>query len=201
MTDKFLKRGYPTGGMGVVAIKAIETHYNGYRFRSRLEARWAVFFDTLNVRYEYEPEGFELLDGTWYLPDFWIADLRSFIDVKGQVSERIDLTKIHSWRKQDAIIVLCGTPGNADIKQYCPNRIDEHCAFSLCQDCGALILVDRDVLPDKDVAICWVCSSRGANDFQVFKLGGEGFIVPDPRIEAAYEAARSARFEHGENGR
>ena len=31
-------------------IKAIETVYNGYRFRSRLEARWAVFFDALADR-------------------------------------------------------------------------------------------------------------------------------------------------------
>ncbi|MCB6994492.1 hypothetical protein LI177_13475 [bacterium 210820-DFI.6.37] len=26
-------------------LKAIQTEYKGYRFRSRLEARWAVFFD------------------------------------------------------------------------------------------------------------------------------------------------------------
>jgi predicted RNA-binding Zn-ribbon protein involved in translation (DUF1610 family) len=52
------------------AIKAIETEYNGYLFRSRLEARWAVFFDELGLRYEYEPEGFELPSGAWYLPDF-----------------------------------------------------------------------------------------------------------------------------------
>lgn len=26
---------------------AIQTEYNGYLFRSRLEARWAVFFDAL----------------------------------------------------------------------------------------------------------------------------------------------------------
>lgn len=51
-------------------IKAIETVYNGYRFRSRLEARWAVFFDAAGIKYEYEPEGFELPDGTRYLPDF-----------------------------------------------------------------------------------------------------------------------------------
>lgn len=44
------------------AIKPIETIYNGYRFRSRLEARWAVFLDSLGVKYEYEPEGFELPD-------------------------------------------------------------------------------------------------------------------------------------------
>ena len=34
-------------------IKAIETYYKGYRFRSRLEARWAVFFDAACVEYEY----------------------------------------------------------------------------------------------------------------------------------------------------
>ena len=36
-------------------IKAVQTEYNGYKFRSRLEARWAVFFDTLGIEYEYEP--------------------------------------------------------------------------------------------------------------------------------------------------
>ena len=53
-------------------IKPIETEYNGYRFRSRLEARWAVFFDALGIKYEYEPEGYTLEDGTKYLPDFRI---------------------------------------------------------------------------------------------------------------------------------
>ena len=51
-------------------IKAIETEYNGHRFRSRLEARWAVFFDALGVEYVYEPEGFTLPSGQEYLPDF-----------------------------------------------------------------------------------------------------------------------------------
>jgi len=53
-------------------IKPIETVYNGYRFRSRLEARWAVFFDALGVEYDYEPEGFDLGNGLYYLPDFKI---------------------------------------------------------------------------------------------------------------------------------
>jgi hypothetical protein len=51
-------------------VKPIETTYMGSRFRSRLEARWAVFFDALGITWEYEPEGFQLSDGTWYLPDF-----------------------------------------------------------------------------------------------------------------------------------
>src|ERR1022692_1636793 len=32
------------------------TQYNGYRFRSRLEARWAVFFNALHIKYVYEKE-------------------------------------------------------------------------------------------------------------------------------------------------
>lgn len=63
------------------SIKAIETLYNGIRFRSRLEARWAVFFDCLDIRYLYEHEGYT--DGrTRYLPDFFLPDLGCFVEIK-----------------------------------------------------------------------------------------------------------------------
>jgi hypothetical protein len=41
-------------------VKPKETKYKGYRFRSRHETKWAVFFDTLGLRWLYEPEGFDL---------------------------------------------------------------------------------------------------------------------------------------------
>ncbi len=41
-------------------MKPIETNYRGCRFRSRIEARWAVFFDALGIKWWYEPEGFAL---------------------------------------------------------------------------------------------------------------------------------------------
>jgi hypothetical protein len=44
----------------VGGIKPIETLYRGYKFRSRLEARWAVFFDVAGIAWQYEPEGFDL---------------------------------------------------------------------------------------------------------------------------------------------
>lgn len=65
-------------------IKAIETEYNGYRFRSRLEARWAVFFDSLDIDYEYEPEGFVLEDGSKYLPDFYLPTHELYVEVKSK---------------------------------------------------------------------------------------------------------------------
>ena len=77
-------------------MKAIETIYNGYRFRSRLEARWAVFFDVLGIKYQYELEGYETKitgeDGNIektirYLPDFYLPDTRTFVEVKGNLSK------------------------------------------------------------------------------------------------------------------
>ncbi len=52
------------------ATKSIPTKYSGHTFRSRLEARVAVFFDVLNLSWEYEPEGYDLPINGWYLPDF-----------------------------------------------------------------------------------------------------------------------------------
>lgn len=114
-------------------MKAIETVYNGYRFRSRLEARWTVFFDALGVKeedYEYEPEGFVLDDGTRYLPDFRIKcygtrgyagkeytgqiELDPFdlyIEVKGKMTEA-DAAKILSFAGLTKYAEQFGDPDN-----------------------------------------------------------------------------------------
>ena len=59
-------------------FKAIQTEYKGYLFRSRLEARWAVFFDAMGIEWEYEPEGIVLSDGTNYLPDFYLPHFHCY---------------------------------------------------------------------------------------------------------------------------
>ncbi len=68
-------------------IKPIETVYNGYRFRSRLEARWAVFLDAFGINYQYEMEGYKINvgenDEICYLPDFFLPDFGYFVEVKG----------------------------------------------------------------------------------------------------------------------
>jgi len=62
-------------------IKAIETEWKGYRFRSRLEARWAVFFEHMGWTWEYEPQGFETTYGR-YLPDFYVHDTNTWFEIK-----------------------------------------------------------------------------------------------------------------------
>ena len=76
-------------------IQPIETRYQGYLFRSRLEARWAVFFDHLRLHWEYEKEGF-YIDDVMYLPDFYVrseSDQGWFIEVKGDVTDTESVRK------------------------------------------------------------------------------------------------------------
>tara|TARA_R100000005_G_C4923285_1_gene155576 strand:- start:80 stop:757 length:678 start_codon:yes stop_codon:yes gene_type:complete len=54
-------------------VQAIQTSYNKHLFRSRLEARYAVFFDALGWDWQYEPEGFDLPVNGYYLPDFFVS--------------------------------------------------------------------------------------------------------------------------------
>lgn len=58
---------------------AIPTKYNGTQFRSRLEARWAKFFDLVGWRWEYEP-----FDLNGWIPDFALigAQQTPLVEVK-----------------------------------------------------------------------------------------------------------------------
>ena len=100
-------------------INAIETVYNGYRFRSRLEARWAVFFDAMGIEYQYEPQGFSLKDGTRYLPDFYLPESDTHVEVKPNLRESIPdverCIKMIVWGGPiKRIVFLADIPGECD---------------------------------------------------------------------------------------
>lgn len=111
-------------------FNAIETVYNQYRFRSRLEARHAVFFDALGIKYEYEKEGYDL-GGTWYLPDFWLPGEDRWVEIKGQAptEEEINKARTLSTCTQKHVSILYGEIGCPD-----PNT-RERSSFSLYPAC------------------------------------------------------------------
>lgn len=90
-------------------IPAIQTRYGGCRFRSRLEARWAVFFDSCGVKWEYEKEGYNLSDYSeeiggytlgGYLPDFWLPEFQAWVEIKGGLPEehwKLTLPEVQIW--------------------------------------------------------------------------------------------------------
>lgn len=60
------------------AKQGYDTVYRRQRFRSRLEARWAAFFDLIEWPWEYEP-----FDAHRYIPDFAVVgDCALLVDVK-----------------------------------------------------------------------------------------------------------------------
>ena len=57
-------------------LTPIETLYGGVKFRSKLEAQWAMYFDLIGAKWEYEPQPFRLSTGKVYVPDFIIRNVR-----------------------------------------------------------------------------------------------------------------------------
>jgi hypothetical protein len=202
-------------------IKAIETEYAGCRFRSRLEARWAVFFDALKIPWEYEPEGIETSAGP-YLPDF-----------------RIRIPQIKQW------------PGMYQWFEVKPKGAPEDPRHAACAiDTGRPLIVARDLPRDysgqmlgwnsaliahgvecgpRPVAFTdctwpsrenyctlgdqrhWCQEDAGWLDGPHLALytspyakdscGGDYPPLFARDVDRAYTAARSARFEFGETGR
>ena len=114
-------------GMTVNNIKPIQTAYNGYLFRSRLEARWAVFFDTMGIRYEYEAEGYDL-DGVWYLPDFWLPEQDCFVEIKPFNRSPKNLKcELLSKKLDKSVVLVAGTPHKGGYKAilYCSDEQHE----------------------------------------------------------------------------
>lgn len=160
-------------------MKAIETIYKGYRFRSRLEARWAVFFDAVGIKgWQYEPQGFELSSGP-YLPDFWVP-LRSrndwgyWVEIKGARPLSVDQRLLGELCEQSGHsgYMLIGTPGEQQIIRY--ERDGDGCYLD--DEYGKDLALWATAL----VSGCGRCSSGD--------------------IKACIDAARQARFEHGQVG-
>lgn len=223
-------------------IKAIETRYAGCHFRSRLEARWAVFFDHLGIQWEYEPQGFAGQYDTHYLPDFHLPHVRSgstvgvYVEVKGSDEQlRADSRKIglcvdyKSTPVSDGLLILGPVPrvrplrdmsaithpllewrkgvessevqwteilgrSAADPKfkgsEWALSNLDHHPS-------GACRANETEKVPDEvrvDAMIWGGMTVHEGNLSLCLK------IHPNSVVVAAYDAARSARFEHGQSG-
>lgn len=174
-------------------IKPIETVYNGYRFRSRLEARWAVFFDALGWEYEYEAEGYEL-EGVRYLPDFYFRSISGFVEIKGQSpkDEEKEKARLLSLGGFDVMILYPNGDAGFDL-----NRTGV-CTYSS----GEL----ADEVYQEIFTLLWglqlAKTKTIGSALDKIQAGDYSECEQYARcLRRAENKARQARFEHGANGR
>ncbi len=163
-----------------MSIKAIETEYKGCRFRSRLEARWAVFFNALALRWHYEPEGYQIEhegEIIRYLPDFKVESI-GVVEVKGPPLKDMDKFKIEAFvgQSKESITVLSNIPSqdNPDKHKHLNCTYDENLKTVRW---GTIDL--REMTQQTPYALTAAISLA---------------------VDSALNTARSARFEHGEKG-
>jgi hypothetical protein len=167
-------------------IRAIETRYRGYRFRSRLEARWAVALSAVKElpTWIYEPEGYRLPSGM-YLPDFWIQET-AYLEVKGASPTEHEAQLCHelSVHTGQPVYLVSGELGEHDVWRFgVPLRDTGRPDF---QAQRSLWLLDWFVAGHCD---CWEFSNpeTDANARKYF--------------DSWHASGRAARFEHGEEPR
>ena len=170
------------------SLKAIQTRYKGYHFRSRLEARWAVFFDTAGIKWEYEVEGFQLPNGTRYLPDFKLLDIaqspivrNAYVEVKPEgvtslKAKALASTLASAWVYGepvfDVVILLDGAPWAKTYDMYVG-----------AQKLNGLFA------QHKDGRVGLGTSASPVKEWGSYQ-----------KVWEAVNAARGARFEHGQSG-
>ena len=193
-------------------MKAIETEYKGYRFRSRLEARWAVFFDRLGIKYEYEPEGIVLSDGTYYLPDFYLPGFHCYFEVKWdgiqdtpEGREAVRRIRNGADTNEWAGIIAFGDPMNDIVRIYCQESNDGSAGYYE----GPVTFGIHPSLHEPYLFAEWDRRERVFYD----SFGEDMKMIPmetaeygkyvyghfvTGRVLNARKAARQARFDHGE---
>lgn len=100
-------------------FRNMETEYGGTTYRSRTEARYAQMLDHAGIEFQYEPDGFAFEEnGTCYVPDFWVPQWNSFLEIKGDhirlergewPEERCKCELLNEATGRD-VLLACGSP-------------------------------------------------------------------------------------------
>jgi len=185
-------------------IKAIQTSYAGCRFRSRLEARWAVYFDRLGIDWDYEIEGFvmrnrlglfDFPESFAYLPDFWLPERQLWVEVKGEWTPEAAHKSLNAAALFGDLVVL-GTPPRSVFRST-GVRLHFHKGDLFATPWYGRSKVEHPAVDwDRYVASDFGEVAPLAYDLNAMRAD----LSLAGADKAALLTARSARFEHGESG-
>lgn len=171
---------------------ALETTFNGVRYRSRLEARWALFLKELDINFHYEFEGYRLPDGTCYLPDFYLPTQDIFLEIKPSNPNKEERNKASGLAEISGrmVYIFYGPIECPDSSIFHESSIalfpngGEDYGYYWCQ-CPHCFRLDVKFNGRADRISCNCPKSAH---------GDKGYNSDAPEIVAAFEAAKSFRF-------
>lgn len=170
-------------------IKPIETYYNGFKFRSKLEARWAVAFDVMGYKYEYEPEGFDCGDGVYYLPDFYLPDHGVWVEIKGKPLSDEEQMKINKFCE-----AKCDITNGGERFRLLMGQIP----LPMCLDGKPTSAIQCLVY----LSAAEIMKAFKADDMEPYvgELVTSIWLAdcPGEKVAEALQTARQARFDHGQ---
>jgi hypothetical protein len=126
-------------------VRALPTTYKNYKMRSRLECRWACFWDALGVAWEYERDAFDLGD-VRYLPDFWLPEFKVWVEIKGEIRDdgaglRMIMQCSQLAAQDRHPVILCfHDPFNPLCAVFTHQGMYPESRWTYCRVCGALAL-------------------------------------------------------------
>lgn len=160
----------PEESLRTIRRFGIATDYAGLRFRSRVEATWAVFFDEIQIPWVYEP-----CDLAGYVPDFDLGFKKRplLVEVKGSVDDMATAkAKIErsGWDGDACVVTNADQPIIGQI--YEAGSGWDAAMMGWCLDCKRPTIVSE--------AGGWGCRNCGAGNRSLWWAWS-----PEPRWRAA----------------
>lgn len=186
-------------------IEAIPTIYDGITYRSRTEARWAIFFKELSLNFKYEQEKIEFEDGITYLPDFYIEDFDCYFEVKGShdslvIEEAHKAKRLSEMKKKVLLAIGAPSPVTPNILYF--NKINNLEIEEILKDPDyrGRIMEDR-----RDKEVYWFSSEqKDTGSYSVICAlsqkspswtDHDRYPLIHNKVLLAYESARNYKFE------
>jgi hypothetical protein len=170
------------------------------RYRSGLEARYAVLLDELEIPFEWEPQGFDA-DGIWYRPDFVLFPALGTLWAEVKPAWDNDPAGISRWRT---------------FSMWRPQPSRSALFVGVPKAGGRILLLGGDDAAEDPASGAWEDDTQewrpcpSSHHFDLIypgqfrsKFAGDGCPYTDPdgkgedKLRRAINTARSVRFDRG----
>ena len=171
--------------------RSAPTQFDGITFRSGTDARCAVFFNAVGVKYEYEKFTFHfpyllnpgVAGKARYTPDFYLPDFNQWVEIKGVEPNKTDALKCQRLAREtkEPAFVYVGFPR---VKATQPSCLIEFGPEGSLEDWVWSDSFDEGFLGSGLLLSAWMPFLKSEKDFlDGIEKGRKAFAAPPPKVQ------------------